>query len=702
MDLAPPIVLLNARIELVSEGVLTVAFDFGVPSAGLAGLADLADARRLAARSAERSERSELGQFLTPAPVAEFMASLFGRIRGAVRLLDAGAGVGSLTAAFVAEAARRDVQPRTIDAVSYEIDDAMLAALRSTLRDCEAAATRSSFSVTSNVIARDFISAAVEQLDVGLFSQGSGRTYTHAILNPPYKKLQSDSSARLALRRVGIETSNLYAAFIGLAVLLLEPGGELVAITPRSFCNGPYFRPFRELFLREMTLRRIHLFDSRTEAFADDSVLQEIVVVHAVKKGAPSRVVVSSSDGPDDEWIAMREVEFNEIVQPGDAERFIHVVPDAAGDQVADVIARLPATLEGLGINVSTGKVVDFRAKEHLRADPARGALPLIYPTHFDTGSITWPKAGKKPNALADVPATAELWMPSGTYVLVKRFSSKEEKRRVVAAVFDPVCVPAERIGFENHLNVFHERGAGLEPALACGLSVYLNSTLLDERFRQFNGHTQVNATDLRSLRYPDSATLRKLGARAAGLPHNQVAIDTLVEEVLGVSKKKSPVGAKRKLDEALSVLRTLGMPRQQQNDRSALTLLALLGLMPSTRWSNATAPLMGITPVLEFIAEHYGKTYAPNTRETVRRQTMHQFLDAGLVIANPDEPNRAINSAKNVYQIEAKALDLFRAFGTDSWQKHLENYLGERETLAKKYAQERAMARLPVRMPSV
>jgi hypothetical protein len=108
----------------------------------------------------------------------------------------------------------------------------------------------------------------------------------------------------------------------------------------------------------------------------------------------------------------------------------------------------------------------------------------------------------------------------------------------------------------------------------------------------------------------------------------------------------------------------------------------------------------MGITPVLDFIAEHYGKTYAPNTRETVRRQTMHQFLDAGLVVANPDDPRRAVNSAKNVYQIEAKALDLLRTFGTGAWQKHLENYLAERETLAQTYAQERAMARLPVKMP--
>src|SRR5262249_32993085 len=152
----------------------------------------------------------------------------------------------------------------------------------------------------------------------------------------------------------------------------------------------------------------------------------------------------------------------------------IRVVPDAAGDRIADTIARLPAKLDDLGLTVSTGKVVDFRAKEHLRAEPARGALPLIYPTHFDAGRISWPKTGKKPNALADVPATGDLWMPAGAYVLVKRFSSKEEPRRVVAAVFDPADVPAKRIGFENHLNVFHERGVGLDIEIARGLAMYL------------------------------------------------------------------------------------------------------------------------------------------------------------------------------------------------------------------------------------
>lgn len=155
-----------------------------------------------------------------------------------------------------------------------------------------------------------------------------------------------------------------------------------------------------------------------------------------------------------------------------------------------------------------------------------------------------------------------------------------------------------------------------------------------------------------------------------------------------------------RKLGEASAILKALGFPKRQQNERSALTLLALLGLTPGMPWSSASSPLMGITPMMDFIAEHYGKKYAPNTRETVRRQTVHQFLEAGLVVANPDRPSRPVNSGKTVYQVEAKALDLLHSFGTDAWKEHLDNYLGEMGTLAERYAQAREMARLAVRLP--
>lgn len=147
----------------------------------------------------------------------------------------------------------------------------------------------------------------------------------------------------------------------------------------------------------------------------------------------------------------------------------------------------------------------------------------------------------------------------------------------------------------------------------------------------------------------------------------------------------------------ALQILTSLGLPRAQQNERSALCLLALLGLTPKQKWAEAANPLIGITPIMDWIRKHYNKDYAPNTRETVRRQTMHQFVDACLALYNPDQPERPVNSPKAVYQIESAALSLLRSYGTRKWHDHLTAYLADRETLVARYAMDREQNRIPV-----
>jgi hypothetical protein len=165
------------------------------------------------------------------------------------------------------------------------------------------------------------------------------------------------------------------------------------------------------------------------------------------------------------------------------------------------------------------------------------------------------------------------------------------------------------------------------------------------------------------------------------------------------MAKKVEKKNIERKIKEALEILEALGFPRQQKNERSALSLLSLLNLKPEDMWETASAPLMGITPMMEFFADHYGKRYAPNTRETVRRQTVHQFVQAGLIVPNPDKPSRPTNSPKAVYQIEPSALKLLREFGKSSWDRQLHEYLPTVETLKKLYARERDMRRIPVKL---
>ena len=140
-------------------------------------------------------------------------------------------------------------------------------------------------------------------------------------------------------------------------------------------------------------------------------------------------------------------------------------------------------------------------------------------------------------------------------------------------------------------------------------------------------------------------------------------------------------------------------MPRTQQNERSALCLLALLNLTREKSWADAEDPLVGITPMMEFAREHYGKRYAPNTRETFRRQTIHQLVAAGLVRYNLDDPTRPVNSPKAVYQISPDAVALLRSFRTAVWNKNVAAYLETRQTLAARYAREREMQMQPVKL---
>lgn len=466
--------------------------------------------------------KAELGQFMTPAPVAQFMASLFTERRGAVRLLDAGAGVGSLTAAFIDRWGADNIH-----ATAYEIDATMTAYLRDTLG-------RYGASFEGTLIERDFIQDAVYSIKLGKVGEG----FTHAILNPPYKKINSDSTHRALLRAVGLETVNLYTAFVGLTIALMAQGGEVVAIIPRSFCNGLYYKPFREWLLSRSSLEHVHLFHSRTSAFNDDAVLQENVIIKLVRGKKQGTVTITTSSDKGFSDLESHSYPFTQIVHEGDPQRFIHV-PTAPTHGGLNGVPLARFSLDDIGLAVSTGPVVDFRLKEFLRAEPVRGTVPLLYPTHFSGGGLEWPRASKKPNALMDVPETKKWLYPNGHYTVVRRFSSKEERRRIVAHVVDPQAFEARALGFENHLNVFHSQKHGIDPEIAHGLSSFLNSTAVDEYFRRFSGHTQVNATDLRLLRYPALDELKQLGRwaqRAERLTQEQ--IDEKVEAMNGRRKQ--------------------------------------------------------------------------------------------------------------------------------------------------------------------
>ncbi len=350
------------RRKIIVDNSAPAEHDGAVALAQTDALLHIEGAQKAFSKATSRAERSAIGPFLTPAPIARFMASLFERDVAPVRILDPGAGTGALFAALTEQLTSRSHHPESIEVVAYEMDRNIMGYLRTTIGVCRDLCAQAGVAFHGVVCCEDFIPAAVSQVHDNLFAAMQD-SYTHVILNPPYKKINGATPTRRMLSSAGMETSNLYAAFVWLAVRLTRLGGEIVAITPRSFCNGPYFRRFRKALLGLVDLHHIHTFESRKEASADDRVLQENVIFHGVRNEPQKPTIkISISKGPVFDGMQVRETSFRDVVVPDDPDAFIHLIEEDEGKQVMDRMSRFTATLADLGLEVSTGRVVGFLA----------------------------------------------------------------------------------------------------------------------------------------------------------------------------------------------------------------------------------------------------------------------------------------------------------------------------------------------------
>ncbi len=444
-----------------------------------------------------------MGQFFTPALAAQILAAM-PRIPkgGTLRVLDPGAGSGILTAAIV-DRVRREAPDVTVVVTAVEMDASLRTPLAETLGNCEEAGA------ITQLIDDDFVAWALSTSD----------RFDLVIQNPPYRKLQSGSTTHTVLRSVGVDVPNIYAAFLALGLRLLDSGGQQVSITPRSWMNGTYYGAFRHDFVRRAGIDAIHTFESRSKVFGDTGVLQEAIIVTATVGSHPDEVVVHTSHDHREE-ASQRRVTYSDVV----TDDFIHVPATQSDSDAVTWMERASCTLAEIGLSVSTGRVVDFRSRDFLSPKRTPESAPMVYSANFRGTEVVHPQLGaKKPQWFTADPLTAaKLLVPPGEYVLVKRFSAKEEKRRVVAALWSHEDAPA----FDNKLNYFHDSKHGIDPLVALGLSKWLNSSQVDRYFRVFSGHTQVNAGDLRQMRFPTLMQLRALAASSED-------IDTAVERIV-------------------------------------------------------------------------------------------------------------------------------------------------------------------------
>jgi adenine-specific DNA-methyltransferase len=467
------------------------------------------------------------GQFFTPMPLARLVASnITINKKEKLRILDPGAGVASLSAALLCRIAEEG-QSQKLEIVLLEKDSDLIPYLNRAKREISKFCKEIGVEVSIEVLNMDFFSLLalggkhLETLDM---------PFDLIISNPPYGKINASSLDRKATRSMGVDCPNLYAGFVALSLRLLCKGGSLTAITPRSFMNGSYFMSFRKDLLNNLNLKRIHLFDSRSTLFSDTGVLQENVIFSGTFGKQQKKVEITSSENHIDD-VRKEVFTYDQIVLPGDPEKFIRIPSADKTNDVIDILESLPYRLKDLGLEVSTGRVVDFRVSADISNPAKPGDSPLIYPSNFCNGQIEWPVVGKKPQSINT--SLNSLLLPNEIYVLIKRFSSKEERRRIVAAIWEPSNADVEFVGFENHLNVIHVKNHGLSKDLALGLLYWLNSSIVDSYFRVFSGHTQVNAGDIRSMNFPSQEALQNLGKKVQSELPSQNEIDGYVQNVL-------------------------------------------------------------------------------------------------------------------------------------------------------------------------
>ena len=667
------------------------------------------------------AHRSSLGQFFTPPIVAHYMANLAGTLHNQMRVLDPGAGVGMLACAVCELAKAQQLSELAI--IAYEYDPLLFLLCSFTLDYAREFLSQHGVKLTIELHQQDFLEAMASQLTHhSLWSSNlqPEQPFDLTILNPPYFKVnQTDSRAKL-VKDFAHGRTNMYTMFMSLAASTLRIGGRFISITPRSFASGPYFKQFRQQFFNTITPELIHLFDSRRSAFEDADVLQENIILAGVKKGIAATddfyVSISRSRGIKDlAHPLIQQLQRSLIIDARQKDPILHLPTSDIDLHLLEAFRRWINRLATFGLEISTGPVVPFRAQDMLTSvEKVRQgkAVPLLWLQHVHRMDIKWPLAhfDKPQGVLRET--DQKLLVRNTTQILLRRFSAKEEARRITAAVLAEGLFDTDLVALENHLNYLYRPGGVISIEEATGIAAFLNSSLVDRYFRIGNGNTQVNATELRRLPLPQLEQLIRIGQQVIHLQIEQ-DFDATEQVIMDVLEKDLILGSEEedlqlpilkdsrismgKIQEAQRILQELGLPPAQQNEISALTLLALCNLNETTPWANISKHPVTIHNLMGYMKQHYGRIYAENTREVVRRQVIHQFEQARLVDRNPDDPTRQTNSPNTCYALTEEAFEILRQFGTPLWEDAVTSFLSRHGALWEHYQRSRQAVALPL-----
>lgn len=458
--------------------------------------------------SVPKKERKKYGQFFTNETTAIFMASLFNfdLSKPNISILDAGAGTGILSTAVIDRLICEGYNGK-IHLTCYETDKLVLPLLELNLD-----LLRSKYGIGYTIIHKNYITSQSFE-DNSLFPEEKYE-FDYIIGNPPYLKIAKDAEEAKAMPSVCYGSPNLYFLFWAMGIRNLKQEHELVYIVPRSWTSGAYFRKFRQYLFQYCVITDIHLFESRDKVFDGESVLQETIIIKIKKSNKkPEYINITSSSTSDFKDKVSFSASYNTVVAQN---QFVYLITNEYEEKTLNLINRFNKTLPDLNLKMQTGIIVDFRTREVLRNELEEGAYPLLYSQHIKNGRVVWP-LGKEGEVIKT--DKKGFLQENSDFLLVKRFTSKEEERRLQCGIYLKQKYPQfPYISTQNKINFIKCDS----PCITYGLYVLLNSSLYDNYYRILNGSTQVNSTEMNQIPIPDRNIIESMGRE---LMHKELSV---------------------------------------------------------------------------------------------------------------------------------------------------------------------------------
>lgn len=488
----------------------------------------------------EKSHKKELGQFFTPLALSNFISSFSSINKNKVKILDPGCGTCILSCSLI-ESLAEIKKLKEIQLTTYEIDPKLnvhTAAVLSYLNDW--LIEKGKF-LSINHRSVDFIHENFLAIDLQ-----PKEKFDIIISNPPYFKISKQDERKEMFKTLSSGQLNIYAVFVAISANMLNTNGELIFIIPRSFASGEYFKAFRKIFFSKIQIEKIHLFNSRKEAFSDDEVLQENLIVKGRKVdkvNSKMKISISQSNGLKDiSTSKIKEYPYLQLINLKSDEKFLYLPNSEEQERVMKLLRTQKNNLAILGYKVSTGPIVYFRKKEFLQKEKEKNSVPLYWLDNIAKFKISHPMNGKsKEQFFRNDENSNSVLVENGNFVLVRRFSSKDDSARLIAAAhLKKTSTHYAKIGIENKLNYITKKNGKLGELEAIGITSLLNSYIYDEYFKAFNGNTQVSASELKKIPFPTKSIIIRIGRKVSRMPYfEQVRVNSIVSNALLENKNK-------------------------------------------------------------------------------------------------------------------------------------------------------------------